>query len=72
MKGTEKAFGIVKSIILMHERFDALDERIKRVDNDLTDLSRSHADLAQEVAELRGYFRGRTDQAAIQKRLPEE
>lgn len=73
MSGTEKAFGVIKSIMLMQERFDGLDERIKRTDRDLSDLSQSHAELAQRVASIEGYIRGRTDQAAQQarpKRLP--
>ena len=55
--------------MLMHERFDGLDRRINRLDGDLTDLSRSHAELAQRVAKIEGYIRGRSDQAAAQGRL---
>lgn len=69
MSNTEKIFGIVKSVMLMHERFDGLDQRINRLDGDLTDLSRSHAELAQRVAKIEGYIRGRSDQAAAQAKL---
>ena len=69
MSNTEKIFGIVKSVMLMHERFDGLDQRINRLDGDLTDLSRSHAELAERVAKIEGYIRGRSDQAAVQGRL---
>jgi hypothetical protein len=72
VSGTEKAFGIVKSIMLMHERFDGLDKRINRLEGDLTDLSRSHVELAQRVAVIEGYIRGRSDQAAAQARLPKD
>ena len=71
MSSTEKIFGVVKSVMLMHERFDGLDRRINRLDGDLTDLSRSHAELAQRVAKIEGYIRGRSDQAAAQARLAE-
>ena len=69
MSNTEKIFGIVKSVMLMHERFGGLDQRINRLDGDLTDLSRSHAELAERVAKIEGYIRGRSDQAAVQGRL---
>jgi hypothetical protein len=60
VSGTEKAIGIIKSIMLMHERFDGLDKRINRLDVDLTDLSRSHAALAQRVADIEGFLRAAT------------
>ena len=72
MSQPEKLFGIIKSVMLMQERFDAIDKRIQRLDTDLSDLSRSHAELAQQVAEMRGYFRGRADQAASQPLLSKE
>lgn len=68
MSRPEKLFGVIKSVMLMHERFDAIDKRIQRLDTDLSDISRSHAELAQKVAEMQGYVRGRADQAAAQKR----
>ena len=67
MSGTQKVFGAVKAVMLMHERFDALDQKVKRLDGDLTALSRSHAELAQRVAVIEGYLRGRADQAAAQQ-----
>ena len=70
MSRTEKAFGVIKSVMLMHERFDGLDQKVKRLDGDLTDLSRSHVELAQRVAVLEGYLRGRADQAAMQPHVP--
>lgn len=60
MSGTEKVFGLVKSVMLMQERFDGLDQRIKRLDGDLTDLGRSHSTLAQRVANIEGYLRAAT------------
>ena len=60
MSSTEKIFGIVKSVMLMHERFDGLDQRVNRLDGDLTELSRSHAGLALRVADIEGYLRAAT------------
>lgn len=72
MSGAERAIGVIKSIMLMHERFDGLDKRLNRTEADLTDLSRSHVELAQRVAVIEGYIRGRADQAAAQARLPKD
>jgi len=60
VSSAEKIIGVVKSVMLMHERFDGLDERIKRLDGDLTDLSRSHSALAQRVSDMEGYLRAAT------------
>ena len=70
MSGTEKAFSLVKSVLLMNERFDSIDQRVNRLEVDLTDLSRSHVELAQRVAVIEGYIRGRADQAAAQSTTP--
>jgi predicted methyltransferase len=72
VSGTEKVFGAIKAVMLMQERFDVIDQKIKRLDGDLTDVSRSHAELAQRVAVIEGYVRGRADQASIQSRLPKD
>lgn len=58
MSTTERMFGIVKSVMLMQERFDGLDQRISRLDGDLTELSRDHADLCQRVARIEGVMDG--------------
>ncbi len=74
MSSTEKVFGVVKSVMLMHERFDGLDERIKRLDGDLTSLSRSHSDLAQRVARIEGVMEGyaRASSSPSGPRLPKK
>ena len=66
MSGAEKALGVIKTFMRVNERFDALDQRVKRLDRDMTDLSRSHAEVAQRVAVIEGYLRGRADQATNQ------
>lgn len=60
MSAGEKAFGLLKSIMLMTERFDAIDAKVKTVASDQAALSRSHADLAQRVADMEGYLRAAT------------
>ena len=66
MSSAEKAYGALKGLILMNERFDALDGKIKGLSDDLASLARSHSDLGQRVAQMEGYLRGRSDQAATQ------
>lgn len=70
MSGTERFFSTIKTVMLMQERFDGLDKQVARLETDLTDVAKSHAELAQRVAVIEGYIRGRADQAAIQKQLP--
>ena len=72
MSSAEKAFGVIKSMMLMNERFDALDERAKENAREIVDLAKSHSELAQRVAVIEGYIRGRADQAAMQPRLPKD
>lgn len=72
MSGTEKAFGVIKGFLLMNERFDALEERFRSNAREMAELSKSHAELAQRVAVIEGYIRGRADQAAAQARLPKD
>lgn len=66
MSGTEKAFGLLKTVLLVNERFDAIDGKLKDLGGDLAALGRSHAELGQRVAVMEGYIRGRADQAAMQ------
>lgn len=72
MSAGEKAFGLIKSIMLTTERFDALEARIKRVADDQTDLSRSHVELAQRVARLEGFLEGAVAATRREPRLPSE
>ena len=71
MSGADRAYGLLKSVMLMSERFDAIDRKLGGLSGDLALLGRSHADLAQRVATIEGYVRGRADQAALQPRLTE-
>ena len=60
MSAGEKAFGLLKSIMLATERFDAIDEKMKTVAADQAALARSHAELAQRVADIEGFLRAAT------------
>ena len=60
MSAGEKAFGLFKTIMLVTERFDALDEKMKAIGSDQSALARSHADLSLRVAEIEGYLRAAT------------
>ena len=71
MSGADRAYGLLKSVMLMGERFYAIDRRLEGLAGDLAALGRSHADLAQRMAAMEGYVRGRADQAALQPRLPD-
>jgi hypothetical protein len=66
VSSTEKAFGLLKTWMLVNERFDGIDAKLKDLNGDLSALGRSHADLGQRVALIEGYIRGRADQAAAQ------
>lgn len=72
MSSAERVLGVVKSVMLMQERFDGLDERIKRLDGDLTKLSRSHSDLAQRVARIEGVMEGYARASSAPRRLPKK
>ena len=72
MSAGEKAFGLIKSFLLITERFDALEARIKRVADDQTDLGRSHVELAQRVARLEGFLEGAVAATGREPRLPRE
>lgn len=63
MSTGEKAYGLLKSIMLMTERFDALDAKIGTVAADQAALGKSHSDLALRVAEIEGYLRAATGTA---------
>lgn len=66
MSAGEKAFGLFKTFMLMTERFDAMDLKLKTVSADQAALSQSHSDLAQRVAKLEGFLEG----AAAASRTP--
>lgn len=70
MSSTDKIYGLLKSVMLMGERFDAIDDKMKDLSSGLSALSGSHAELAQRVAAIEGYLRGRADQASAQSATP--
>lgn len=60
MSTFEKGYGVLKSIMLMGERFDGLDRRIAILSADLTALSQSHGRMGERVADIEGYLRAAT------------
>lgn len=60
MSNIDRGYGIIKSIMLMGERFDGIDKRIATISNDVDDLARSHARLSERVADIEGYLRAAT------------
>ena len=60
MSTFEKGYGLLKSLMLMRERFDGLERRIATVSDDLSALARSHARLGERVADIEGYLRAAT------------
>jgi hypothetical protein len=67
----DRVYKGLKAVMLMDERFDRIDTHLRGLGQDFGSLAASHAELAQRVASLEGYIRGRSDQAAMQPRLPE-
>ncbi len=54
MSTFEKAYGLLKAAMLMNERFESLQCDLKDLSRDVSDLSRSHAGLAERVARIEG------------------
>lgn len=66
MSGFDRLYSGIKAVMLMNERFDRIDGELSALSDDLGLLSASHVELAQRVASIEGYLRGRADQAAVQ------
>ena len=66
MSVLDKAFGTIKSAMLINEKFEGIEQDLKGLGADIADLARSHADLAQRVARLEGFLEG----AAAATRAP--
>jgi hypothetical protein len=72
MSTLDRIYKGLKAVMLMDERFDRIDAQLRGLGEDFGGLAASHADLAQRVASIEGYIRGRADQAAIQPRLTKD
>jgi hypothetical protein len=68
----DRIYNGLKSVMLMNERFDRVDTELRDLSEDLGSLASSHAELAQRVAAIEGYIRGRSDQAASQPRIAKD
>ena len=69
MSASEKAFGLIKTVFTIQERFDSLQDSLSELAERLAKLADSHAALRDRVSVIEGYIRGRSDQAAVQGRL---
>ena len=69
MTAFDRLYGGLKAMMLMNERFDRVDSELKSLADDLGAMASSHGELAQRVAVIEGYIRGRADQAAMQVRI---
>ena len=69
MSATERAVGVVKSVLLFRETLERIQAQLSDLRSDLKSLSADHANLATRVSTIEGYIRGRADQAALQTRL---
>ena len=72
MSAFDRLYNGLKAVMLMNERFDRIDTQLRGLGEDFGRLAESHAELAQRVAVIEGYLRGRSDQAAAQARLSKE
>lgn len=72
MSAFDRVYKGLKAVMLMDERFDRIDTQLRGLGDDFGALAKSHAELAQRVAVIEGYIRGRADQAAIQPRISKD
>ncbi len=68
----DRAFGAIRSAMLMSDQFEAMKGDLRDLSHDVTDLGRSHADLAQRVARLEGFIEGAAAATGREPRLPKE
>ena len=60
MSATEKAFGLVKRLMLYDETIDAVRSDLSELTQDMSKLADSHARLTERVADIEGYLRAAT------------
>ena len=60
MSAFEKSYGLLKSLMIMGDRFDGLDRRIATVSSDVAALAQSHVRVCEKVADIEGYLRAAT------------
>jgi hypothetical protein len=60
VSAAEKAFGLVKRIMLYDETIDAVRRDMADLTADMTKLADSHARLSERVADIEGYLRAAT------------
>ena len=70
MSASEKAFGLIKTVFTIQERFDSLQDSLAELAERVARLAESHANLRDRVSKIEGYLQGRSDQAAATPRAP--
>jgi hypothetical protein len=63
MRAFDRIYQGIKAVMLMNERFDRIDAQLRGLGDDIGKLTASHVELAQRVAAIEGYIRGRADEA---------
>jgi hypothetical protein len=64
------AYNALKTVMLVNERFDRIDDQLKSLNGELRLLATSHAELAERVARIEGLIEGMARAAVRQPRLP--
>lgn len=72
MSAFERVFGVLKTALLMNERFDRIEADLQDLSGTVKSLGSSHADLAERVAHLEGFIEGAAAATGREPRLPKE
>jgi hypothetical protein len=66
----ERGWGALKSLMLMNDRFDAIDKRIEAIGDDLKALGEGHAAHAERIAQIEGFLKAATGQPYTSGSVP--
>ena len=72
MSACGRVFVVIKSAMLMNERFDSIKSDLQKLSGTIAHLSNSHADLAERVARLEGFLEGAVAATGREPRLPKD
>jgi hypothetical protein len=60
VSATEKAFGVLKSVLVYQERMDGLEKKLATLGDRMERLADSHVALRERVGQIEGYLKGAT------------
>lgn len=60
MSSVDRAYGLIKQVMLMGEQFEAINRKIAGLAGELRTLGASHQRVAERVAEIEGFLRAAT------------